>query len=89
LNDETGAQGKKREEKRRNGNGEGLRDGRTRRRGRGEEGENKISPPLPRTEPHRGGGKTSLKEVEITNEKTSSLRREKRAFRAVTQTLFP
>jgi hypothetical protein len=47
LNDETGAQGKKREEKNRNGNGEGLRDGRTRRRGRGEEGENKISPPSP------------------------------------------
>jgi hypothetical protein len=69
LNDETGAQGKKREEKSRNGNREGLRDGRTRRRGRGEGGENEISPPLPRTEPHRGGGKTSLKEVEITNEK--------------------
>jgi hypothetical protein len=39
--------------------------------------------PLPRTGPHRGGGKTSLKEVEIKpTKKTSSLRREKRAFRA-------
>jgi hypothetical protein len=47
LNNETGAQGKKIEGKRRNGNKEGVRDGRTKRRGRGEEGENKVSPPSP------------------------------------------
>jgi hypothetical protein len=51
---------------------EGKRRGRT---------EQNLSP-LPQTEPHRGSGKTSLKEVEIkTNEKNSSLRREKRTFR--------
>jgi hypothetical protein len=49
---------------------------------RGGRRERNLSP-LPRTEPHRGGGKTSLKEVEITNEKTSSLRREKRAFQII------
>jgi hypothetical protein len=79
LNDKTGAQGKKREEKRRNDNGEGVRDGRTRQRG-GRREQN-LSP-FPRTEPHRGSGKTSLKEVEIKpNEKNSSLKRGKRAFR--------
>jgi hypothetical protein len=47
LNNNTGAQGKKREGKREDGDGEGVRDGRTRRRGRGEEGEDKVSPPSP------------------------------------------
>jgi hypothetical protein len=81
LNNNTGAQGKKREGKRENGDGEGVRDGSTRRRGRGEEGEDKVSPPSPRQnrtkaveEPHW--------EVEGTQRKKSSLRREKRAFGA-------
>jgi hypothetical protein len=47
LNNNTGAQRKKREGKRENGDGKGVRDGRTRRRGRGEEGEDKVSPPSP------------------------------------------
>jgi hypothetical protein len=47
LNNDTGAHGKKRKEKRRNDNRWGVRNGRTRWKGRGEEGENKISPPSP------------------------------------------
>jgi hypothetical protein len=71
LNNETGAQKKKRGKKLqwRGGGGRGERWPHTRRRERGEEGENKISPPLPQTEPHRGGGETSLSRWKKPNEK--------------------
>jgi hypothetical protein len=71
LND-TGAQGKKRTEKRRDSYRGRERNGRTRQRGRGEEGENKISPPpLERTAQRQWIDLT--KETEETKEEKRSL----------------
>ena len=67
--------GKIREEKRRNGNRGGVRDGRTRQKG-GRRKQN-LSP-LPRTEPHRGSGETSLRGGKKPKKKKKLLSRDRR-----------
>jgi hypothetical protein len=54
-----------------------VRNGRIRRRG-GRREQNHS--PLPRKEPHRGGGETSLRRWKKPNKKKPYLRKERRAF---------
>jgi hypothetical protein len=77
---------KKKKKRKRKTNDRGVRESnRTKRRGRGEEGERKSLPLLPRKEPYRVGGKASLRRWKsLTQEeeqswKKTSIKREKRA----------